>query len=64
VGRGADNDAAAAEASGRILAMQSFSSKNPGAGKILAVFTDHLTSFPPGFVEMIDSSGRLTHRLP
>ena len=45
------------EASGRILAMPSFSSREPGARTILAVFTDHLTSFPPSLVEVIDSSG-------
>jgi hypothetical protein len=39
--------------SGRISAMQSSSSKNPGVGTILAVFTDHLASFPPSFVEVI-----------
>ena len=56
--------AAAVEACGRILAIRSYSAKHEGAGTILAVFTDHLTRFQPSFVEMIDSSGKLTQRLP
>lgn len=54
----------AVHASGRILAIRSYSAKNRGAGKILAVFTDHLSRFPPSFVEVVDSSGKLTQRLP
>ena len=56
--------ATAVEVCGRILAIRSYSAKNEGAGTILAVFTDHLPRFPPSFVEMIDSSGKLAQRLP
>jgi len=56
--------ATAVEACGRILAIRSHSAKNEGAGTILAVLTDHLPEFPPSFVEMIDSSGKLAQRLP
>ncbi len=54
----------AVQACGRILAIRSYSSKNRGAGTILAVFTDHLSRFPPSFVEVVDSSGKLKQRLP
>jgi RES domain-containing protein len=54
----------AVQACGRILAIRSYSAKNEGAGQIIAVFTDHLPRFPPSFVEMIDSSGKLAQRLP
>ena len=56
--------ATAVEACGRILAIRSYSAKNEGAGTILAVFTDRLAQFPPSFVEIIDSGGKLTQRLP
>lgn len=55
---------AAAQACGRVLATQSYSAKNRGAGAILAVFTDHLSRFFPSFVEVVDSSGKLKQRLP
>lgn len=54
----------AAEASGRILAVKSFSAKNEGRGTIVAVFTDRLLRHEPSFVEVVDSTGRLKHRLP
>lgn len=56
--------ATAVEACGRILAIRSYSAKNEGAGTIVAIFTDYLPGFPPSFVEMIDSSGKLVQRLP
>ena len=55
---------AAAQMCGRILAIRSYSSKNRGAGTIIAVFTDHLSRFPPSFVEVVDTSGKLKQRLP
>jgi RES domain-containing protein len=55
---------AAAEASGRIVALKSYSAKNAGVGTIVAVFTAQLSKFPPSFVEVVDSSGRLAQRLP
>lgn len=55
---------AVVQACGRVLAIRSYSSKNRGVGTILAVFTDHLSRFPPSFVEVVDSSGKLKQRLP
>jgi RES domain-containing protein len=54
----------AAEASGRILALKSFSAKNKHEGTIVAVFTDHLMRHGPSFVEVVDSTGKLNQRLP
>jgi RES domain-containing protein len=56
--------ATAVKASGRILAIRSFSARNEGAGTIVAVFTDHLLLFPPSVVQVIDTSGTLAQRLP
>lgn len=56
--------ARAAQQSGKILALRSFSSKSADGGTIVAVFTDRLAHFPSSFLEVIDSTGRLGQRLP
>jgi RES domain-containing protein len=56
--------AVAAYESGRVLAIRTPSAANPKHGTITAVFVDLLPRFPPSFLEVSDSSGRLWQRLP
>jgi RES domain-containing protein len=47
-----------------ILGLRYVSAKNITGGRAVVVFTDHLSANPPSFLEVVDTHGNLTQRLP
>lgn len=56
--------ARAAFGSNRVCAIAAPSAKRAAGGVVTAVFVERIAEFPPGQVESVDTTGRLSQRIP